>query len=128
MMMDKRILLGVLVFVLFLAGCGQSGVTGSSVADSPIELFGSCLTASGATFYGAYWCPHCNAQKEMLGDGVDFVNYVECSLPERAGQTEVCKQANIQNYPTWEFGDGGRVTGTQSLQTLAQKSGCSLEG
>ena len=25
------------------------------------------LRESGAVFYGAYWCPHCQAQKQMFG-------------------------------------------------------------
>jgi thiol-disulfide isomerase/thioredoxin len=119
----RKILL--LVGLLFLVGCG-SNITGNAVADSPMDVFASCVTESGATFFGAYWCSHCNAQKGLFEDSMDFVNYVECSLPKRAGETEVCKQANIQSYPTWEFSDGSRVTGVQSLQTLADKTGCAL--
>ena len=30
--------------------------------------------------------------------------------------------------PTWEFGDGERVSGVQPLESLAKRTGCALEG
>ncbi len=120
----KKILL--IVGMLFLVGCGKSGITGNVVADSPMDTFASCVSESGATFFGAYWCSHCNSQKELFGDSVEFVNYVECSLPNRKGETAVCAREDINNYPTWEFADGSRVTGVQSLESLAEKTGCAL--
>jgi thiol-disulfide isomerase/thioredoxin len=29
------------------------------------DEFAKCLTDNGAKFYGAFWCPHCQAQKKM---------------------------------------------------------------
>jgi glutaredoxin len=86
-----------------------------------------CMTERGVTFYGAFWCPHCANQKQILGTSMKHINYVECSLPDKSGQTEVCKQANITNYPTWEFQDGTRAAGVQQPEQLSQKSGCKLE-
>lgn len=90
------------------------------------DSFAQCLTDSGATFYGAYWCGHCQNQKKVFGASWDLVNSVECSLPNRGGQTEACKDAGIQSYPTWEFGDGIRKMGSLSFEKLSEFSGCSL--
>ena len=117
--MKRSFMMFFLVGVLFLVGCSSTG---------EYDAFASCLTESGATFYGAYWCPHCKEQKGMFGNSIELVNYVECSLPDRGGQNEVCNAAEIQRYPTWEFGDGQRVEGVMGLGALASKSKCSLEG
>ncbi len=77
--------------------------------------------------YGAFWCPHCQNQKEMFGDSWKYVNSIECSTPDGRGQVEVCQQAGITGYPTWEFQDGSRVAGEITLTGLSQKSGCKLE-
>lgn len=81
------------------------------------------LTQTGAKFYGAFWCPHCQKQKQVFGkEAVEFVPYVECSPPNRQGQTAVCQAQKIEGYPTWEI-NGQRSTGEKSLEDLAQLSG-----
>ena len=92
------------------------------------DAFAKCIAQSGAKFYGAFWCPHCAAQKQEFGSSEQYLPYVECSLPDESGQTQVCIQNNIQSYPTWVFPDGSRLTGTTPLATLAQKTGCVLPG
>jgi uncharacterized membrane protein/glutaredoxin len=80
------------------------------------------LTKTGAKFYGTYWCPHCAEQKEMFGGSVKRLPYVECSPGgPSAPQAAECNAKNVQSYPTW-FINGERLTGTQSLETLAQAS------
>jgi hypothetical protein len=93
---------------------------------SPLESFAQCLTTKGAKMYGAWWCPHCADQKEMFAESFHYVNYVECSPPGQRTQTDVCKQAEIKTYPTWQFADGSRVSGTQPLAELSKKTGCPL--
>jgi len=92
-----------------------------------LDSFANCLTQKGAVMYGAYWCPHCNNQKQMFGSSWQYVNYIECSLPNRAGQTQVCNQADIKAYPTWEFLDGNRLEGELTFTQLIQYSNCQLE-
>lgn len=104
------------IVLLFLTACGSS----------PYDTFAQCLTDKNSTVYGAFWCPHCARQKELFGNSFEKVNYVECSLPDKSGQTEACISANITSYPTWEFSNGERVQGVQTLQQLAQKSSCTL--
>ena len=76
--------------------------------------------------FGAYWCSHCQQQKKLFGSAWDQVDYIECSLPGGQAQTEVCIQAKIQSYPTWEFAPNDRLTGKLSLEQLSAKSGCPL--
>ncbi len=80
------------------------------------------LTQIDAKFYGASWCPHCNDQKELFGGSSRRVPYVECSPGgPRGALAPVCKENNIQSYPTWII-NGQRYTGTHSLDALAQYS------
>ena len=88
--------------------------------------FARCVSDSGAKMYGAYWCTHCISQKKLFGSSFSKINYIECSLPNNAGQTEACKSAGIESYPTWEFEDGSREQGEISLNKLSQTTGCSL--
>jgi len=90
------------------------------------DAFAQCLKTSGATFYGAFWCPHCQDQKKQFGSSVDLLPYVECSTPDGQDQTQICKDKKIQGYPTWEFKDGSRLEGVASFADLASKSGCAL--
>lgn len=93
---------------------------------STTDAFAKCLTSKGAKMFGAWWCPHCADEKELFGNGFQYVNYVECSPPGQRTQNDLCKQAGIKSYPTWEFADGARTTGTQPLADLSKKTGCRL--
>lgn len=92
--------------------------------EGTLEVFANCIRESGATFYGAFWCPHCQEQKKEFGDAKDLLPYVECSTPDGRGQTKVCEDAQITGYPTWVFGDGGRESGALPFDLLAEKTGC----
>lgn len=119
----------VLTLSLMLAACtpaannaaesGETGTTGPVVADATTAALAQCLTDSGAKFYGAYWCPHCNDQKAMFADAVKDIPYVECE--ENAAE---CQAAGITGYPTWIFADGTVAQGAQPLERLASLSGC----
>lgn len=91
-----------------------------------LNAFAQCIEKSGAKFYGAYWCPHCQNQKQLFGKSAEFLPYVECSTPDGKGQLDVCKQAGITGYPTWVFPNGSKVSGEQTLEELAEKTGCEL--
>ena len=109
--------IALLAVVLIISGCSAS---------AKYDGFAQCLSESGAKMFGAYWCPHCQQQKADFGKSWEYVDYIECSLPRRAGQTAVCTQAGIESYPTWEFADGSRRNGKLSLNELALATGCSL--
>jgi hypothetical protein len=121
--------IGIAVAVVVLVVLISWGnVTGFSIFGSgKYDDFAKCLTDSGAKMYGTYWCPFCQQQKDMFAKSWKHVEYVECSLPNRGGQTAECNAAGIKAYPTWEFADGQRFEGLLNLQQLSQITGCPLE-
>lgn len=90
--------------------------------DPWVRALAEHLSRSDVKFYGASWCPHCAEQKKLFDGSVNRIPYVECSPGgPNAPQAEVCKDKNIQSYPTWII-DGQRYTGVQPLDALAQLS------
>ncbi len=84
----------------------------------------ACMGEKGVKMYGAFWCPHCNDQKALFGSSFSKIQYIECSTPDGKAQLQVCKDAQIEGYPTWEFPNGIRASGELTPETLAEKSGC----
>jgi uncharacterized membrane protein/glutaredoxin len=96
--------------------------------DPWIRALAEHLSRSDSKFYGASWCPHCAEQKKLFDGSVNRIPYVECSPGgPNAPQAEVCKDKNIQSYPTWII-DGQRYTGVQPLDALAQLSHFQYQG
>jgi thiol-disulfide isomerase/thioredoxin len=91
-----------------------------------LDGFASCVAEKGATFYGAFWCPHCQAQKALFKRSSRLLPYVECSQPDGKTQTQACIDKGVKSYPTWHFADGSEQTGTMSLAQLAEKTGCTV--
>ena len=96
------------------------------VKPGELDTFATCLGEKGAKFYGTFWCPHCRNQKALFGKSARLLPYTECSTPDGNSQLQVCKDAKIEGYPTWEFSDGTRLSGEISLETLAEKTSCEL--
>src|SRR5688572_2934044 len=89
------------------------------------DVLAQCLTEKGVKFYGASWCPHCAEQKRMFGKSMKYVDDVECAVPgNNSAMTQVCKDANIESFPTWVFPDGSRLTGEQLPVSIGEKAGC----
>ncbi len=115
--------------------------------------FATCISNSGAKFYGAYWCPHCQKQKADFGKSAAKLPYVECEIspsdkktaqdrvdealasgqlvegqdPSEIGiytRSEACVVNKIESYPTWIFADGSRTTGEKSFAELSRLTGC----
>ena len=124
--MDKKLVFWILLGVVLLVGLWAFINFSAVPAAGKYDTFATCLKQAGATFYGAFWCPHCQAQKALFGDSVKLLPYVECSTPDGQNQTQVCIDKNIQSYPTWEFKDGSRFSGETPLDQLAEKTGCKL--
>lgn len=84
---------------------------------------------SGALFYGASWCPHCQEQKALFGASQDRLPYVECSPGgPRGAVASACLAADVQSYPTWVFPDGSRLTAVMSVRELADRLGYQQAG
>lgn len=94
--------------------------------NSRLNAFAQCLTAKQAKMYGAFWCPHCEDQKEKFGSSFQYAPYIECGIKGSKAIAAVCTEAGIKRYPTWVFADGTRVEGEHELQFLADQTGCNL--
>jgi uncharacterized membrane protein len=75
-------------------------------ADPYLQGLATHLKTSGARFFGASWCPHCQEQKTLFGAAAKYLPYVECSPHgPRAPQATDCLAHNITGYPTWIVAD-----------------------
>jgi len=115
--------IGVLVILVTV---GIYGAASYDSAPGTLDGFAQCIKDSGTTFYGAFWCPHCQNQKAMFGKSAKLLPYVECSTPDGQGQLQVCTDKEVKGYPTWIFADGSQLSGEVELKTLAEKTGCVL--
>jgi glutaredoxin len=83
------------------------------------------LVASGAKFYGAYWCSHCQKQKSLFGATASAkLPYVECAADGDNSQRELCRTKNIKMFPTWIV-NGKFYPGTKDLKEIAALTGYS---
>ena len=90
--------------------------------------FARCLKDRGLVMYGAYWCPHCQEQKKMFAASFEYVPYIECGVQgDTRGVQQVCKDAGIKHFPTWQFPPTGeRAERVFELDALSDRSGCPL--
>ncbi len=119
----------VIVCVVFIVAAVLAAVwfgVKTATTPAPYNSFAQCLGEKGATFYGAFWCPHCTDQKKLFGRSAKHLPYVECSTPNGQGQTRACTEKGVSGYPTWEFADGSRESRVLRLEELAEKTGCVL--
>ena len=122
--MKKNTLVWFLVLVLPIAGIVW--LIMAPTKPGKFDGFASCIKNSGATFYGAFWCPHCQKQKAMFGSSAKLLPYIECSTPDGKNQLPICTEAGVKGYPTWQFPDGTRESGEIALARLAEKTACKL--
>ena len=80
------------------------------------EALAKCLTEKGIYLHGAYNCPGCEAQKEMFGEAVSFVIYINCD-------NEPAKCIKGLALPYWNTGDK-TIRGPAPLAFLKDKTGC----
>ena len=97
-------------------------------ADGSLADFAKCLGQKGLKLYGASWCSWCARQKELFGEAVQYLAYVECIDKETEQLTEECQKAEITGFPTWEFPGKGKEAGLKTLEELSELSGCPLPG
>jgi len=122
--MKTKFIIFIVLLVLIVGGFGLY-MNRSSIGPSKLDGFAQCLKTSDAEFYGAFWCPHCQAQKALFGSSKQYLPYVECSNSDNS-QTKVCIDKKIESYPTWIFKDGSQITGEVPLADLASKTQCTL--
>jgi uncharacterized membrane protein/glutaredoxin len=114
--------LGVVCAVMAIVA-GAFVFAGSAAPVTPYQqALAEHLARTGATFYGAFWCPHCQEQKALFGGAANKVPYVECDPKGANAQTERCERASVRVFPTWVIG-AERREGVQPLDELARLSG-----
>ena len=124
--MNTKAVIGMIIAAIVILG-GAVYIAVPTPAPKATAAFAQCVKDSGATFYGAFWCPHCQAQKAMFtADAVEKLPYVECSTPDGNNQTAACIAAKIESYPTWVFKNGATTTGAIELGALASSTNCVL--
>lgn len=91
--------------------------------DPRLAALATHLEKTGAKFYGAYWCPHCQQQKALFAGAAKRLPYVECS-PNGPGTNQAtdCQVLEIHDYPTWII-DGHRFERVLPVEELARLSG-----
>lgn len=92
--------------------------------DQAIEL-SKFLKEKGVTMYGAFWCPHCQRQKEMFGrEAWDIMNYVECDRRGMNGNAAMCLKDGVDGFPTFKYKNGKELAGGEMpLERIAKLSG-----
>ncbi len=124
MQTKTKFIIFIALIIILVTGFGL--LTHSKVDNSgKLDKFAQCISESGAVFYGAFWCPHCQDQKKEFGSASGYLPYVECSNTDNS-QTQACADKKIMSYPTWVFTDGSELTGKLSFETLADKTKCAL--
>ncbi|HXK38294.1 MAG TPA: thioredoxin domain-containing protein [Candidatus Paceibacterota bacterium] len=129
-MKEQKWIIGIVVGLLAAAGIFFSlsrSVTPPTeaqlAATAEDAAFGQFLKESGVIFYGAFWCPHCQRMKKDLGEAIWKPIYVECSTPDGKDETQQCKDAKIDSFPTVVFKDGTRQSGEMTREELVKRSG-----
>ena len=97
-----------MVLVVIIVGGFGVYVSNKPLPPSKYDGLAQALKSSGANFYGAFWCPHCQEQKAEFGTAKQYLPYVECSNPDNS-QTQICIDKKIEGYPSWTFKDGIKV-------------------
>jgi hypothetical protein len=90
------------------------------------DAFAQCLATNQVKMYGLSWCPHCQEQKAMFGASFHYVPYVECVVKDSSEIAPECKVAGVKLFPSWQFGMDPPKEGILSMETLSNKTGCSL--
>eukprot|EP00434_Breviolum_minutum_P002135 symbB.v1.2.001884.t1/scaffold79.1/size344139/15 len=77
------------------------------------------LRSGGAMFYGTFWCPACDAQRQLFGmPAWQSVPYVECDARNARGEPKRCVEAGVDAIPFWTFADGSTHSGVMSVSDL----------
>ncbi len=126
------------VFTVLLGGLiwtnqvdpAKANLTSKLNANSPPEIttistnekidFAKFLTNKKVVMYSAYWCPHCNDQKQLFGKAaVKELTIVECAKDGLNNNYKLCQQKNIEGFPSWEI-NNTIYSGTRDLNELAK--------
>ena len=91
-----------------------------TTSSSPQKIkFAKFLSDNNIKMFSAYWCPHCHDQKQLFGKkAVKELTIVECAKDGKDNQYELCREKEIQGFPSWEI-KGEIFSGVKDLNDLA---------
>jgi len=101
--MKTKFTIFIVLIILLVVGLGV--FMNSNKKPGKYDDFANALKSRGAVFYGAFWCPHCLAEKALFGSSKKYLPYVECSNPDKSS-VQICIDEKIESYPSWKFKDG----------------------
>ncbi len=91
---------------------------GSTIADIPSEKVARWI-GEHSTLYVQTGCVHCEEQKDLFGENVQYLNIVDCIKEDSRQQ---CIDAGIEGTPTWII-NGQKYSGVQSIEKLKELTG-----
>lgn len=129
MMKSKPVIFIVSIIGIVLLVIGIGLFANKAAGPSKYDDFAKALKTEGATFFGAFWCSHCQATKALFGGSKQYLPYVECSKADRS-QTQVCLDNKIESYPSWRFKNGITVDSTEKSPIVCnpRKDGAVIPG
>lgn len=122
--MKLKFVVSIIVIIIIVIGLGV--FMDKAQGPGKYDDFAKALKAQGAEFFGAFWCPHCQAQKAEFGSSKKYLPYIECSNPNQS-QTPICKENKIESYPTWRFANGITLASTGEPTICEVKPGVAGE-
>lgn len=97
--------------------------TSETASDSAEVQLARYLSDRGVQMFGAFWCPHCQHQRDRFGEeAFQEIDYIECDPQGENSRPQLCRDEQIQGYPTWKI-NGQLYPGDRSLEELADLSG-----
>ncbi len=100
-------------------------VLDASTPVNDLAAFAQQLNAAGAKLYGAAWNSDTTAQKQLFGDGAQFLSFVE-STNTNHDPNQIATSHSITTYPTWIFADNSRLEGVQTLAAISAQAGIAI--
>jgi hypothetical protein len=116
--MNKRtdMKIGFLLMFLFIVTVSVFALKTNAIEYDPGR---DCLADSGLILYAVDWCSYCSAQRQILGDYISHISYIDCDLAVD------CRDAGVQGYPTFGY-EGKLYPGLKQLDELSKLTGCDL--
>jgi hypothetical protein len=129
MMKSKQAIFIVSIVGIIILVIGLGFLANRAAGPSKYDDFAKALKSSGSEFFGAFWCPHCQAQKAEFGSAKQYLPYVECSTADRK-TTQICIDNKIESFPSWRFKDGITLTSVDKnpIVCAASPTGESIKG
>lgn len=98
-------------------------------ASTPVDdvaAFAKALKNGGVTLYGAAWDATTTAQRQLFGDGAQFLNFVEVTKNDHTFNATANANNITTTSPTWVFANQTRLVGNQTLAALAAQANITI--